>query len=387
MKKKPTSKANSKNIFLKILNILAFVLTALTLLYYVLLVVVPYIHPSCVRIISWIGLTMPFVVPLLFVWLFVWLIARKRILWITMALIILLSFPIWRRTIVVNLGGEVPSSEELAKGHQLKILTYNVEMFQHYEQTDQIINLIEEGDYDIVCMQEYGHYSQKKAQWDNMNQRLDSIFPYRHIWFKNQSRYGENGLVLYSHFPIINKVKVKYDSKYNVSVYSDILVGEDTIRLFNNHLESNKLTQYDRGVAEKIRDEKVYNESLYFSFRTVLRKIADASIIRAMQVDSIANIISKTSYPVIILGDFNDVPQSYSYNRLIGSKHLGASSSMADAYAEAGDWLYYYTFNQDHLNVPIDHILYSPEFSVEECSILPLEYSDHYPVSATLFLK
>lgn len=386
MKKKPTPKAKSK-IWLKILKTIALSLTILTLAYYVLLLVVPYVHPSHIRIIAWIGLTMPFAVLAVFVWLIIWIIARQRETWITIVVILLATFPIWRRTIVVNIGGDYPSKEEIAEGHQLKILTYNVEMFQQYEQVEPIADLIEQGGYDIVCMQEYGHYSTSNDKWGKINARFNAIFPFRHVWYKNQSRGNENGLVLYSRYPIVNKVKVRYDSKYNISVYSDIVVGDDTIRIFNNHLESNKLTRYDRTVAEKIAKDSVDNDSLYYSFRTVLRKIADASIIRASQADSIAALISQTPYPVIVLGDFNDVPQSYAYNRLIRTEHLGASSSQSDAYAIAGDWFYYYTYNQNHLNVPIDHILVSPEFSVQECTILPIEYSDHYPLSTTILLR
>ncbi|MCQ2344406.1 MAG: endonuclease/exonuclease/phosphatase family protein [Paludibacteraceae bacterium] len=386
MKKKATKKPTPK-LWLKILKAIALSLTILTLLYYVLLLAVPYIHPSRIHIISWIGLTMPFAILAVFIWLIIWIIARQRGIWITLAVILLATFPIWRRTIVMNIGGDYPSTEEIATGHQLKILTYNVEFFHYFTQIDQIIDLVRQGGYDIVCMQEYGHKSTYPDQWFKLNQCFDSLFKYRHVWYKSQSRNAECGVVLYSRYPIVKKVKVQYDSRYNVSIYSDIAVGDDTIRVFNNHLESNKLNTYDRMVAGKITDENVDNESLYRSFRTVLRKIADASIIRATQVDSITAIIQQTPYPVIILGDFNDVPQSYAYNKLIRSKHLGATSSMSDAYAMAGDWLYYYTFNQDHLNVPIDHILVSPEFSVQESSILPLTYSDHYPVSATLLLR
>ena len=130
MKKKPTSKAKSK-IWLKILKTIALSITILTLAYYVLLLVVPYVHPSHIRIIAWIGLTMPFAVLAVFVWLIIWIIARQRETWITIAVILLVTFPIWRRTIVVNIGGDYPSKEEIAEGHQLKILTYNVEMYQH----------------------------------------------------------------------------------------------------------------------------------------------------------------------------------------------------------------------------------------------------------------
>lgn len=384
---KSTGNKRSGSIWISILKWIGFLLTAATLLYYVLILAVPYIHPSKIRLISWVGLTMPFAVLAMFGWLVLWILTRQRTAWILLAIVMLFSFPIWRRTIVVNMGGDYPSKEEIASGHQLRIMTYNIEMFRHYEQDDSIVNLIEEGNYDIVCMQEYGHLKAKSQQWNKISARLNSIFPYRHIWFKNQTSRNENGLVLYSRYPIVKKVKINYDSKYNISVYSDIVVGEDTIRVFNNHLESNRLTKNDRGVAGKITDEYVDNESLYRSFREVLRKVADASILRASQADSVAAIIEQTPYPVIVLGDFNDVPQAYVYNRLIRSKHLNSSSSLTDAYASAGDWFYYYTFNQDHLNVPIDHILISSEFAVQDCIILPLSYSDHYPISTTLLLK
>ena len=387
MTKKRSSSKNSTSPWLGILRVLGLALTVVTIMGFVLLLAVPYIHPEHVRRLAWIGLGMPFVVYAMWVWLVVWMVARERSAWVILAVALLVTFPIWRRTVVMNFGGNYPSKEAIAKGHELKILTYNIEMFSEYNNADSILDIIEEGNYDIVCLQEFGHYSNTDSKWKNVKQRLDEMYEHRHIWYKNQSSHSENGLVLFSHHPIVNKVKVKYNSLYNITVYSDVKVGDDTIRIFNNHLESNKLTRRDRTVAEEMQDENVDYKTNYRSLRRVLAKIADASIIRASQADSISAIIAETPYPVIVLGDFNDVPQSYAYTKLIGSKHLNSDASFTDAYAAAGAWLYYRTYNQNHLDVPIDHILVSDEFDVMSCEILPQEFSDHYPVTATLLLK
>ena len=101
-------------------------------------------------------------------------------------------------------------------------------------------------------------------------------------------------------------------------------------------------------------------------------KITNASRIRAVQARTIAKAIEQSPYPVIVCGDFNDVPQSYTYHQIKGK--------LRDALFDAGSWGYTYTFHSHGMLVRIDHVLIDPSFTPINSFVDKVNYSDHYPI-------
>ncbi len=109
----------------------------------------------------------------------------------------------------------------------------------------------------------------------------------------------------------------------------------------------------------------------------MIRKLADAVCVRAVQADSVANVIhrNRTDY-MIVCGDFNDSPVSYTH-RVVGK-------GLVDAYAEAG-FGPGFSYNQSMLYFRIDHLLVSEKFRVLKCDVdRSIQASDHYPVWCVL---
>ena len=99
-----------------------------------------------------------------------------------------------------------------------------------------------------------------------------------------------------------------YSSEYNGSVLYEVKIGEDTVTLINNHLESNKLTKADKAVYENML-KSPEKEKVKSGMRLLIRKLAEASAIRAPQADTIAHEITASPHPcIIVCGDFNDTP-------------------------------------------------------------------------------
>lgn len=172
---------------------------------------------------------------------------------------------------------------------------------------------------------------------------------------------------------------MEYASAYNVSVYSDIVIGAgDTVRVFNNHLESNKLTSSDLK-KYKLSAETFDNDGLRSATETMANKLGAAYRARAKQANTVAAAIARTPYPVVVCGDFNDVAQSYAYHTL--------AHGMTDA-VTATRWGYNYTFHTNGLLVGIDHILLDERhFAPIASNIAHIDFSDHYPVVATFVVK
>mgnify|MGYP003290206309 CR=1 FL=1 len=170
--------------------------------------------------------------------------------------IMAITFVQWRNVVSVNFTTTIPQKDKI------KILTFNTHIFNNQNDNgfEKIAKFIKECDADIVCLQEFGHYHRYGASKQEILKFFDSIYPYRHIWFKNQNKWGENGLATFSRYPIVKKKKIEYQSADNISIYSDIIIEGDTIRVINNHLESNKLNKEDRQFAEKLIDENNNNK-------------------------------------------------------------------------------------------------------------------------------
>src|SRR5207253_3238831 len=111
----------------------------------------------------------------------------------------------------------------------------------------------------------------------------------------------------------------------NVFLCSDIVVGNDTFRVVNTHLESIRFKPEDYKFIENIGAES--EEELNGSIN-ILRRMKRAYTKRAQQVSVLKNEITGSSYPVILCGDFNDTPNSYTYNVL--------SDGLSDSFRQSG---------------------------------------------------
>lgn len=107
--------------------------------------------------------------------------------------------------------------------------------------------------------------------------------------------------------------------------------------------------------------------------RLLVRKLAEASAIRAPQADSIAKAIARSKHPyIIVCGDFNDTPISYA--------HRVISQDMDDAFTQSGCGLGI-SYNQNKFYFRIDNILVSPNLQSFNCTVdRSIKESDHYPI-------
>jgi hypothetical protein len=155
-------------------------------------------------------------------------------------------------------------------------------------------------------------------------------------------------------------------------VVYELKMGEDTVMLINNHLESNKLTKEDKVVYESML-KSPETEKVKSGARLLIRKLAEASAIRAPQADSIAQEIAASRYPyIIVCGDFNDTPISYA--------HRVIEKGLNDAFTKSGRGLGI-SYNQNKFYFRIDNILASKNLKPYNCTVdRSIKESDHYPI-------
>ena len=342
--------------FLLIINILVVVS-------YLFGVASTFVPPYKMVFFSYFGLVFPFFAAANIFFVLFWAIRKKWFAFISAALLIF-TFSHLNNcfTIPYKSFGKQKTEQEI------KILSYNISALRMLKHTQEFFDFVAETDADIICIQEFGYYLEKNR--DDFLAEMKKKYPYNHIWYKNQSKSHSWGVATFSKYPIIFKKKIDFESQYNVSIFSDIVVNEDTIRVFNNHLESNKFSMNDIKQYQNAGNNFSSNELKSVS-SMLSRKLADAYKIRAVQARIVASEIKKSPYKNIACGDFNDVPESYAYHKVKGN--------LIDLHT-ATSWGYRYTFYTKRMLVGIDHILIDKSFNPLQFSIPRKKYSDHYPV-------
>ncbi len=271
------------------------------------------------------------------------------------------SFPINSKT----------KKENIPAGH-IKFLSYNIMGFDASEnhKENPILKYIAESEADIICLQEYLTKNTPYLTQKQIEEAL-KIYPY-----KNIQRIGNKGsgnhIACYSKFPILSANRLSYPSVNNGSVVYSIKIGEDTVTVINNHLESNKLTAEDKKIYREMLKSPEAKRVKSGAIQ-LIQKLGEAQALRAPQARAVAAEIAKrTNKYTIVCGDFNDTPISYTH-RLI-------AKNMNDAFVTSGRGLGV-SYNQNRFYFRIDNILVSKNLKAYNCTVdRSIKDSDHYPI-------
>lgn len=326
-----------------------------------------YINPNAFIIPSYLGLAFPILVIINIIFAIYWIYRFKATFFIPLFALLFSAGNIFK-TFPTN-------DNETTLPDGLKIVSYNTQLLDFYKSKDKnkILQYLIDSDADIICLQEFGYSFKTGAlSQKDIDQTLGKLYPYSHKLVEKNSWNGVNGLITYSKFRIISQNKVEYTSN-NKTIYSDILYRGDTLRVFNCHLESNKLTRGDKLLIKKLGGKDIDNGQLV---KQLYVKMGNSYRKRSEQAEAIADVINSTHYPTIVCGDFNDVIISYSYQTILGDL-------LKDAHTESG-FGYNYTYHENGFFFKIDHILHSKEISSHNFMVDRLNYSDHYPIRCTL---
>ena len=272
--------------------------------------------------------------------------------------------------------GSPPSEAELARmPNRLSILTWNThQMGQYRKSTDnEVLKYLLTQDADIICLQEVDVYkSPEFLTLAEVRHSLGSKYPYSYIDFSVYNNRRQFGNMVWSRYPLINKKTVDYEIRSNLSSRCDVVIGEDTLRLIVNHLESNRFTSKDMTINDGSKYEDIRN-----SAKRIGHKWTKARNRRRGQARAVRKEIDNSPYPVIVVGDFNDIPLSYTYYTI--------SKGLHDAWLETSWGKWGTTFKlKGSFGVRIDYILCQNPLVPVQCTVKETTGSDHSPVEAVL---
>ncbi len=277
------------------------------------------------------------------------------------------------------------SYEIITASDAIKVMSYNVRLFDLYnwknlkqdtESREQILNLIRAESPDILCLQEYYSGRRNRVNYADTIIGFGKCRYYYAAFIDNGKKLLPFGIATFSKYPIIKTIKISFDHSYeNYCVVTDIVLPGDTIRVINTHLESIKFGKEDYVFVDELANNSASNKFLKQGSKAIFSKMLTAYKKRAGQADQLAGIIAESPYPVMLCADFNDTPASYAY-RQVARTHT-------DSFIAAGSGLGQ-TYTQLLPILRIDYIFVDKLMKVLDYKTIHKEYSDHYPIVATI---
>jgi endonuclease/exonuclease/phosphatase family metal-dependent hydrolase len=364
----------------RIKNLLSYLILAANILFAGVMLLTaysPYFSPMQHPYLSLTGLVFPLFVIINLLFIPVWIVMRRaRFLWLSVIAFLLCMGQV-HTYCPVNFRTPV---DELPEG-SIKLLSYNIMGFDGASKrkgNNPILNYLKASGADILCLQEYNTIDAPNfLSRKEVDEALD-MYPYRNILPVGTQKGYTNQLACYSKFPILSARKIDYHSEYNGSIVYELQLGDDTLTLINNHLESNRLTKADKAMYERMLalsepERKERAEQMKSGAKLLAGKLIEATRIRAAQVDSVAKTIAANRHPyLLVCGDFNDTPISYTHRVL--------KQGLNDAFVDTGCGLGI-SFNQNKFYFRIDHILTGKRWKAYDCTVdTSIKDSDHYPI-------
>lgn len=329
---------------LRLLFFLNIMLVLLTILAYVS----PFVDPSLTWFFSFFGLGFPILMILNFGFIIFWLMIKPSYLSVSLLTLLAGFYPIQR-----TIGFNWPEDRD----DGFKVMSYNIGHSKYYlnekegnAHVAEFRAFIEKEDPDIICLQE-----RARADFNLYNEI-----------FKGYTAYPDEfiGTCVYSKWPVRKSGNLYFDTNAHNASWVDVEKEGRLLRVYSVHLSSNKVKKMSDDIKE------MWDESKF-----ILDKYNFHAIKRTEQLNEILQHLESIDHPVIVTGDFNDVPQSYLY-RL-------ASGKLNDAFIHHGTGLVK-THNSFFPGLRIDYAFHSPDIKVLWQNVLNRPFSDHYALVTSL---
>ena len=335
-----------------------------------------YFNPNKFWFVGLLTIAAPYLFICVFAFLFFWLFAKKKIALISFFTTIMLWNPLghifkfrWRSDFTMQKQFDA-----------IRVMSWNVEQFEILEHKKKpalkqdMFNLINEYNPDIACFQEmvasdaYPKAINYLPSMINAMQMKNYSYAYNNLDnFDDKHHFGR---IIFSKYPIINRQTISFSKRTyeNSFQYVDILKESDTLRVFNVHMQSLRFSDENRIYLESATNPNGIDVDNSIS---IISKMKSAFIKRQIQADAIRAEIEKSKYPVILCGDFNDVPNSYAYSTI--------GKDLQNAFTKKGSGVSR-TFTGISPTLRIDNIFADKQFDILQYTRLKDRISDHYPV-------
>lgn len=331
-------------------------MTVLTFLAYVL----PFLAPKFFPFLSVLTLVLPLFLIVNGLFFIYWILQLKRQM-ILSGIVLVLGITF------VNKFYKFSSNDQAFEEKDFVVMSYNVRLFNLFQWIeresvkDEMKAFIDEQNPDILCIQEY-------SETANVDLRV-----YKHKFIFMQGNKIKTGQAIFSKFPIIDQGNIEFPESDNLIVYADIRKGSDTIRVYNMHLQSIKISPDVSEMQEHVETIDQQKSQMVF------KRIGQAFTKQQLQAEILMKHKKECNYPMIICGDMNNSAFSYVYRSIKGN--------LNDCFEEAGKG-FGETYNFKYYPARIDYIFADKSMKVKSFQNFPqFKNSDHYPIVTRLMVE
>lgn len=329
------------------------------------------ISPEKISVLALAGLFFPIIFLVNLFCVLWWVVRWKRWFWFSLVVVLLGagSIGLYYRSDLLTKPETIDRSRD-----DVVVASYNVMNFSDEDSPEGVVNFERVAEWtnnqnvQLLCLQEA--YFSGDQSFDAFKGKLKKL-SYGH--FINATPDSDtpspgSGYAVLSAWPVVARGVVCADSMNVYSVWADVKVGRDTLRVFNNHLQSTGISEEER--ATTLRPSIARDTLASVKLVAVAEKLMESYRQRAWQSRCVAEAIEKSPYPVVVCGDFNDTPMSYTYRKI-------SSCGLSDAYVEKGKGVEH-TFKGLYNLFRIDYVMSDEEtFYVKEYDSHDEPMSDH----------
>lgn len=331
-----------------------------TILLMWLAVISTFVSPSSYPTLSLLGLFFPIFVVVDIAFFFFWLIFRFYLVWVPLVgLMVVAGYAMDYCPI---------NTKKYLSDSAICVVTYNLGKVNEEEERQEVLNYLKEKSPDIVCFQEIQDNLVNMPEFQNI---VDSM---------HYHKVKGTAKCILTRFPVLgDTLHIDYPTRNNSSMACWVYCQGDSMLLVSNHLESNALSDSDKTEYKNMILEPEQQRVEHGS-RLLIRKLRDAAYYRGDQTDTLCSLIDKNAEKSIVMcGDFNDTPISYTYQRI--ARRLDC------AFRKIGRGVGF-TYSQSGIFVRIDHIFVSSDWQCIKCYVDEgVTASDHFPMVAYLQKK
>lgn len=210
---------------------------------------------------------------------------------------------------------------------------------------------------DIICLQE-------AYKGDQIAKRFGMKYFYH---------APKSSLWLLSRFPIEKSGFLQGSEKSPGTIWADIETPQGTLRVYNMHLTSNRVTN----TTEELIHGDLPTENTWEKIKFIFSRYKHTTQKRAKEASDIRKHLAKCKHPAVIAGDGNDPPISNTYKIL--------KKGLRDSFVDKGFGIST-TYESRLPLLRIDYLLGTSTVTFKDHYTHHLSYSDHYPVSAGICL-
>jgi len=287
--------------------------------------------------------------------------------------VVVLGWNYYDRLLGINLVQHLAPAE----AKTLHVLSFNVHMFRAYKDdkdrqaSEEMIDWIARHPADVYCLQEF--YNDRESGVFNAISKIGVRYEKERFFSVAGVRdERETGIAIFSKYPIVDRGVIDFGMRSpNRVIWVDLNVTGDTVRVYASHLQSMSIKARD---IENTYTALGNQAEMEREGRNLARRLRKGFIARSRQVEVLENHYTRSPYPFVVSGDFNDIPFSYTYQVL--------SKDLTNAFEVAGTGIGA-TYNGPLPFLRIDNQFYSRglrAYAFETYHEMGL--SDHYPISA-----